>query len=213
MRLIVFSLLFINLAIPAYFLGVPYLNNHVDTKKSASASVVARVRDEVKRPLEYSVSDKNNACYLLGPFVLESDAQAVEMRGMDLGIDAEVIEARELDYMLYRIMVPATSEQEKALSDLQVLQAGAIDSYMVQTDDQQYALSLGLFRSQESASQIQQAAFEVGVLAEVTEDPRYFYEYWYQVREIYKLSDETRMQIQGADQNLTWKFSDCRPDN
>lgn len=207
MRLIVYSLLFINLAIPFYFVALPYLQEISSGEHAVSLTLPSSKKEST---LEYSVTDENNACYLLGPFSLASAASSADQRALELGIDGEVVEVRTLDYTLYRVTVPPNPSQGDAASNLQVLQANAIDSYMVQNERQEYLLSLGLFRGQESAQLIQEKATQLGIGAEITEDPRYLYEYWYQVREIYKLSEKMRTKIQGEGEKNSWALTDCR---
>ena len=222
MRLIVITLLLINLAIPAYFYSKPYWadvsTSDVEQQEERSLvlsselpkSMWVQSETEVAPQFAEESLEENSVCYVLGVYGREVGARLAEGRAQELGIPSVLFEDEVYKSSMYRVLVPPMKSKEDALAALRRLQGQSIDSFMTQSEGQEYSISLGLFRSKESAISIRNQSRALGVEATVVENKKFDSQFWLQVNQVYKLTEDMRERIQADYQGVSWQVSECR---
>lgn len=223
MRWIVYSLIIINIAIPAYFLLQP------DVQETALATTAAvadanegdtlqlrRERDSgaapaPQRPLRDVTGKK--LCYALGPYTDGISARVAQARAMELSLtglinELQVPNMRDAEYWVH---MPPLSNRREALDTLKELQRRGIDSYVITQGDLVDGISLGLFRSEASANTLTAKVRGLGFASVgIREMGATDTEYWVEIREISKLDDRARRRVKADDGDVDWQMVACR---
>ncbi|GGY35931.1 hypothetical protein GCM10011297_06200 [Bacterioplanes sanyensis] len=111
------------------------------------------------------VKPKPRLCQVAGPFSEQQLLQDAQARATALGIRSRVkrIEAQTDTQREYWVHVPPRSSRAEARKILRQLQAQRIDSYIIGQGDLADGVSLGLFRNQSSAENLQARVKEMGI--------------------------------------------------
>lgn len=213
MRWIVYSLIFINIAVPVYFL---FFREQPVTEPVAQVAEQAPTLQLIKDtdgtlPARVKAAPGTKLCYALGPYADEISARLAQARAAELSFTGlistvDVPLNKDAEYWVH---VPPRKNRSDAVDTLHRLQQQNIDSYIITQGDLAEGISLGLFHSKESAerltARLQQMDFDVAI----REIGKTRTEYWLEVREVSRLDDRIRQRLAGADTGVQWQMIGC----
>lgn len=152
MRLIVISLLLINLVYLGYQFTQPVEINQasqVDVPVQSDGQSIKLV-SELSVPIEKTENktDGGELCWAVGPYLVELDAKHLYARMLAMDIQAKVATRAEIIKKEFWVYIPPFSNRKQAMRKLKELQKRNVDSYVITEGDLENGISLGLFSKQ-----------------------------------------------------------------
>lgn len=220
MRWIFITLVFINLLLLAYFWQEKSMLVSEPPQATIELSSKAKtltLLSELNTPLAKTKAStranqqRSNLCYAIGAFSDQQQAGHLLTRAAALGFNGSINEVtlksdKPSEYWVY---VPPRMSREEALRTLRELQKRKYDSYIITQGDMAEGVSLGLFRSKDSAYGLQDQVKKAGIDVEVKVMNETSSEYWVEIRESAQLSEPMRERIQANETDLRWEMVEC----
>lgn len=156
---------------------VPSQNNPV--------KVLAPGLEQQKDPLPQVVDSvevkKGVMCTTIGP--IEKQEVGVNLvKNLKIEGYESVLQALELSREVqYWVLLPPFSTRKEALQSLKELQTKKIDSYLLSSGEMKNAISLGLFKHEQSAKGVLTSMLDSGFKAEMQKKERINNEYWVRI--------------------------------
>ncbi len=118
---------------------------------SPSSAMTAESEAAVAASSQAGAVDEQD-CYVLGPFTVESEREALIKRFKELRVmllEQSIETSAGERFWLY---LPPRASREEAKNDLAVLQQQGIESFLMNDGEHRHAISLGLFSKESSAN-------------------------------------------------------------
>ncbi len=158
-----------------------------------------------------SSARRHQRCFVLGPYNEEVDARHALARAQSLGLRArvKVTDLSTGEPAEYWVHVPPRRSRQAAKKVLKDLQRRAIDSFIITTGELAEGVSLGLFRSRESAEALvnQVSGYGIPVAIEVVEKAET--EYWFEIPVSPSFGERLRGRVLGTDRDVAWQMIEC----
>lgn len=218
MRWVFLSLICLNLITMLWFWKVQEDQPVTDKKQSVNSSSVpsltllgeADAGDLVQR---FSKSNgqvrEARRCYSVGPMKDRIDAKHVKARAEALGFESAMRSLSTGSLTEHWVHIPPLPDRQAALQLFKELQGRKIDSYVVTQGELAEAISLGLFRNIDSATQLKSRMDELGYTVEIREVKRGAKELWLEFPQIAQLTEVMRNRVVGESEGLEWALTDC----
>lgn len=116
--------------------------------------------------------DRPSQCLMLGPFSEAVSARQLLGRLEGLDISADLKQQSLAADPIYWVYLAPLQSRKAALAMLKTLQSKRIDSFLITSGDLKYGISLGYFRSEEAAYQVEAARQKQGFDARVMRKER-----------------------------------------
>jgi len=195
MRLIFLFLLLVNLGYAGWYFGLGKEAASSMQVTPAVASVGAGVEvlsllseidpdtyDRMKRrgvaTAVAEVEQAKKVCTLIGPFVSKGLQQAFVERVSTLEWQVAISDRSVVSGVEYWVHMEPFVSRDAALAMLRELQSKKIDSYIITQGELKGGISLGLFRSEESAGAVQSELVTLGYETTVRQVPKEKEEKW-----------------------------------
>lgn len=151
MKLIIYSLLLINLVVALWHLSMPELNEDVEQSSTSEPRLIRL--SEFTRETAMSSSGLDGRCFSLGPFSSENNAKKALQQLSRWGIEPELNKNEEKVQEGYWVLLPPASSRDAAQKTTRELKLkGEKDFFLVVSGQQENAISLGVFAMSESAN-------------------------------------------------------------
>lgn len=186
MRWIFYSLLILNLVYLVWALvdvGTSSVEPVRDTPSAASAPRELTLLDEARASDTADAdtpepAERQRLCPVVGPWETRSGGEqalrTLEEAGYQGRIRAVEVERERLHW----VYLPPLEDQETALKTLRELQSRGVDSFVVSEGADRNAISLGYFKSADSARGLRSKMNTAGYPAEIRETAEEVTEYW-----------------------------------
>lgn len=188
MRWVFYSLLVLNIVyLVSGVVGLSAPDSRADraSARTASAPQTLQLLDEVQvRPSSQQAAPaaRKRLCPVVGPWegrtgAMEALAE-LEKNGYRGTVRSVEVEKERLNW----VYLPVYADRERALKVLRELQSKGVDSFIVGEGEDENAISLGYFASEESAEGLQVKMNNAGYPAQVRATARTVTEYWVYLR-------------------------------
>lgn len=154
-------------------------------------------------------SDTSTRCYSVGPLADRIDAKHLKVRAEALGFNSELRGLATGTSIEYWVHIPPQSNRQQSLRLLRELQGRGIDSYVITQGDLAEGISLGLFRSSDSANKLSQKMKGLDYEVVIQEVSRGEKELWLEFPQVTQLTEAMRKRVVGEGQKLEWMLTDC----
>ena len=238
MRAIFISLVVLNAVLAAYIVTLPSAPPVVDQAISNKAQVtrlqllseveverltesrVAIRADEallkadslVQRPLNREISPlPNKTCQVLGPYNTMMDARQARSRatGLALIVDIRRVQVPAKVPVEHWVFIPPQETRQQAVTIFKRLQKQSFDSFLMTRGKNNNAISLGIFRSYDSARRLLRKAIAQGFSAEIQRMEKYQQEYWLELSADLNIDASQKNRIKGMDSQVQWQPMAC----
>lgn len=218
MRWVFLSLVCLNLLVMVWFwrdqAGVPEAQKQVDQVEQQGKGLI--LLSEVDRN-QLSYKTKQNTatritdqrCYSVGPFKDESDAKFLGIRAEALGFNSQMRSLATGGSIEHWVHIPPLANRQQSLQLLRELQGRGVDSYIITQGDLAEGISLGLFRSKESAENLTKKMHGMDYQVIIKEVLRGEKELWLEFPQVGALTEAMRKRVAGEGQPLNWMLTDC----
>jgi len=165
--------------------------------------------------LKYKQADTANnsytstRCYSVGPLADRIDAKHLKVRAEALGFNSELRGLATGTSIEHWVHIPPQSNRQQSLRLLRELQGRGIDSYIITQGDLAEGISLGLFRSSDSASKLSQKMKGLDYEVVIQEVSRGKKELWLEFPQVTQLTEAMRNRVVGEGEKLEWMLTDC----
>jgi len=207
MRLIVISLLLINLAYLGYQFTQPAQVATTEKIQVSVSSAAAPIRlvSEVAATEKASSKEveKGRLCWAVGPYPVELDAKHLYARMLAMDIPAKVSTRSEVIKEEFWVYLPPLANRKQAIRKLKELQKRKVDSFVITEGELENGISLGLFTKQASVDRLVEKLKKKNINADVRPLTRTRNQYWVvaPVNVQSPLSEKTRERLmEGQDQ-------------
>lgn len=219
MRWIFFALVFGNLLLLAVFWQQQALRDaplvtHLEVPdNSKRIQLVSELVQPLSEVVQTDIAvERDQMCYVAGPFADELDGKHLMARATALGLDGQInaVDIATDKPSEYWVHVPPRATRSEALRILKELQKRKVDSYIITQGELAEGVSLGLFRRKSSATALQKKveAFDIPVeIFTVTKSER---EYWVEIDQVTQLNEKMRERIRAGDEGVDWQLVSCR---
>lgn len=208
MRLIVITLLLINLAYLGYQFTQPA---QVETAQKINVTVnngaaPIKLVSEVKTSAKVKSTDKQKQgqlCWAVGPYPVELDAKHLYARMLAMDMQAKVSTRSEIIKKEFWVYLEPLANRKQAIRKLKELQKRKVDSFIITEGELENGISLGLFTKQESVDRLLEKLKKKNIEASVRPLTRTRNQYWVVVPVNAKapVSEKTRNRLmEGQDQ-------------
>ncbi|WP_221797360.1 SPOR domain-containing protein [Oceanobacter mangrovi] len=215
MRWIFFCLVVLNLAVLLFYWNQSEVAVVTDQPlELASGQRLTLISEAAvslpKRSQQVVTEQKQQLCFLLGPYQDQLDANYARARATSLGIagDTVITELPTDTAKEFWVYVPPRASREEARKVLRELQQRKVDSYIINTGELADGISLGLFRQRESADLVASKVRSFNIPVEVKAKNEMQQEFWLQVVNKPDFGDKLRERIK-ADDDVSWQMTDC----
>lgn len=154
-------------------------------------------------------SDTSTRCYSVGPLADRIDAKHLKVRAEALGFNSELRGLATGTSIEHWVHIPPQSNRQQSLRLLRELQGRGIDSYIITQGDLAEGISLGLFRSSDSANKLSQKMKGLDYEVVIQEVSRGEKELWLEFPQVTQLTEAMRKRVVGEGQKLEWMLTDC----
>lgn len=124
---------------------------------------------------------KEVMCTSIGPIEESKVATGLVKNLKAEGFEAATQELEVSRDFQYWVLLPPAVNRKAALQSLKELQTKKIDSYLISTGEMRNAISLGLFKKEQSAKGVLSRMVEAGFPAEIRQKERIKNEYWVRI--------------------------------
>lgn len=183
MRLIVVTLLLINLAYLGYQFTKPApvaISDHVNVSVSTGAAPIRLVTefDSQVKTKDKKETKQGQICWAVGPYPVELDAKHLYARMLAMDIKAKVEARPEVIKKEYWVYLPPLANRKQAMRKLKELQKRKVDSFVITEGELENGISLGLFAKQESVDALVKKLAQKNIEASVRPLTRTRNQYW-----------------------------------
>lgn len=207
MRLIVVSLLLINLAYLGYQFTLPVAQEQdatIDVAVSSGAQPI-RMLSEMDTQVKAGASKpKQDAlCWAVGPYPVELDAKHLYARMLAMDIPALVKTQSVVIKEEFWVYLPPLANRKQAIRKLKELQKRKVDSFVITEGELENGISLGLFGRQASVNRLLEKLKKKNIDASVKPLTRTRNQFWVTapVNPQYPMDEKTRNRLmEGQDQ-------------
>lgn len=207
MRLIVISLLLINLAYLGYHFTQPAELQQAEKIQVAVNSGAAPIKlvSEIATSAKATKKEtqKGQLCWAVGPYPVELDAKHLYARMLAMDIPAKVSTRSEVIKEEFWVYLPPLANRKQAIRKLKELQKRKVDSFVITEGELENGISLGLFAKQDSVDRLVEKLKKKNIDAQVRPLTRTRNQYWVMapVNVQSPLSEKTRDRLmEGQDQ-------------
>ena len=186
MRWVFYSLLILNLVYLVWSLvdlgasSVEPVQSH-QTQPSAPRELTLLEEAQGGQPAgngSAAPAQRQRLCPVVGPFDTRGDGeQALEVLA-DAGYQGRVRDIEVAKERLHWVYIPPLDSREQSLRTLRELQSRGVDSFVVSEGKDRNAISLGYFKSEDSARGLRSKMNTAGYPAEIRETAEQVTEYW-----------------------------------
>ncbi len=159
------------------------------------------------KPSNDSGSDRR--CYSVGPLADRIDAKHLKVRAEALGFRSELRGLTTGTSIEHWVHIPPQANRQQSLRLLRELQGRGIDSYIITQGDLAEGISLGLFRSSDSANKLTKKMAGLDYDVVIKEVSRGEKELWLEFPQVTQLTEAMRKRVVGEGQKLEWMLTDC----
>ncbi|NRA24511.1 MAG: hypothetical protein HRU08_08555 [Oleispira sp.] len=156
-----------------------------------------------------STSNVEDRCYSVGPLADSIDAKHLMVRAEALGFSSKLRALTTGSSVEYWVHIPPSVNRQQSLQLLRELQGREIDSYIITQGELAEGISLGLFRSVESANKLTKKMRNLEYDVVIKEVLRGEKELWLEFPQVTQLTDAMRKRVVGEGQSLKWMLTDC----
>ncbi len=216
MRWVFLSLVCLNLLVMVWFwrdqAGVN-VDQAVTTEQKGAVLVLLSELDE--NALSYKeIKGKDSdglgrRCYSVGPLADRIDAKHLKVRAEALGFNSELRSLTTGSSIEHWVHIPPQGNRQKSLRLLRELQGREIDSYIITQGNLAEGISLGLFRSSESANKLVKKMQDLDYDVVIKEVSRGEKELWLEFPQVTQLTEAMRKRVVGEGQKIEWMLTDC----
>ncbi|ASP37485.1 hypothetical protein CHH28_01815 [Bacterioplanes sanyensis] len=191
-------------AVPVTTLNVPSAEQRLQLVNEARTRLAQR-----QQPVAPVVS-KPRLCQVAGPFMDQQRLNDARARAVAVGLQTRVkrISAPSAEPTEYWVHVPPQANRQQARKVLRELQSRRIDSYIITQGELADGVSLGLFRNQSSAENLQNQvrALGIDVRIQVVSDTQD--ELWLELNEA-DIAEDLLQRISDGMGDVRWKKLAC----
>jgi cell division septation protein DedD len=156
-----------------------------------------------------NAAEGSNRCYSVGPLADRIDAKHLKVRAEALGFNSELRGLATGTSIEHWVHIPPQANRQQSLRLLRELQGRGIDSYIITQGDLAEGISLGLFRSTESANKLSKKMKDLNYDVVIQEVSRGQKELWLEFPQVTQLTEAMRKRVVGEGQKLEWMLTDC----
>lgn len=183
MRLIVITLLIINLGYLGYQLMQPVQleqESTIDVAVASGAAPIKLLSELASKPKPDVVSaDKSEPlCWAVGPYPVELDAKHLYARMLAMDIEAQVKPQSVVIKEEFWVYLEPLANRKQAMRKLKELQKRKVDSFVITEGELENGISLGLFGKQSSVDRLLEKLKEKNITAKVKPLVRTRNQYW-----------------------------------
>jgi hypothetical protein len=202
MRLILVSLLIINLAYLGYQFTQPVeleQEKSIDVAVASGAEPIRLLAEISAKPKANNTAPSKNEplCWAVGPYPVELDAKHLYARMLAMDIPAKVKTQSVVIKEEFWVYLPPMANRKQAMRKLNELQKRKVDSFVITEGELENGISLGLFGKQESVDRLLAKLKEKNITASVKPLKRTRNQYWVMapVNAQYPMDDKTRNRL------------------
>jgi len=202
MRLILVSLLIINLAYLGYQFTQPVKvvpEKSIDVAVASGAAPIRLLTEVSAKPkTNRAPSGKSQPlCWAVGPYPVELDAKHLYARMLAMDITAKVKPQSVVIKEEFWVYLPPLANRKQAMRKLRELQKRKVDSFVITEGELENGISLGLFGKQESVDRLLEKLKQKNIQASVKPLKRTRNQYWViaPVNTQYPLDEATRNRL------------------
>lgn len=183
MRLILVSLLIINLAYLGYQFTQPVKveqESVIDVAVATGAQPIRLLAEVASKPVSTAgpISKQGPLCWAVGPYPVELDAKHLYARMLAMDINAKVEPQSVVIKEEFWAYLPPLANRKQAMRKLKELQKRKVDSFVITEGELENGISLGLFAKQESVDRLLERLKEKNINASVKPLKRTRNQYW-----------------------------------
>lgn len=183
MRLILVSLLIINLAYLGYQFTQPVKIEQeeiIDVTVSTGPEPIQLLSELTAKPKmnQLGSSKKNPLCWAVGPYPVELDAKHLYARMLAMDIDARVEAQSVVIKEEFWVHLKPLANRKQAMRKLKELQKRKVDSFVITEGELENGISLGLFGKQASVDRLLAKLKDKNITASVKPLKRTRNQYW-----------------------------------
>lgn len=186
MRWVFYSLLILNLVYLVWNLvdlGTssvePVQSYQPESSAPRELTLLAEARaDEPASDGSSAPAERQRLCPVVGPFETRADGEQGLEALAEAGYQGRVRGIQVEKDRLHWVYIPPLDNREEALQTLRELQSRGVDSFVVSEDEDRNAISLGYFKSEDSARGLRSKMNTAGYPAEIRETAEEVSEYW-----------------------------------
>ncbi len=208
MRLIVVSLLIINLAYLGYQFTQPVQVTQeatIDVAVATGAQPIRLLSEVPSKPREISASPSSHSplCWAVGPYPVELDAKHLYARMLAMDMRAKVEAQSVVIKEEFWAYLPPLANRKQAMRKLKELQKRKVDSFVITEGELENGISLGLFAQQASVDRLLERLTEKNITASVKPLKRTRNQYWVTapIDSQYPVDEATRNRLMEGKEN------------
>jgi hypothetical protein len=216
MRWVFLSLVCLNLLVMVWFWrdqSGTNINAVKDQEQMGESLVLLSELDDsdinYKEIKSSSDSGSGSRCYSVGPLADRIDAKHLKVRAEALGFKSELRGLTTGTSIEHWVHIPPQANRQQSLRLLRELQGRGVDSYIITQGDLAEGISLGLFRSSDSASKLSKKMTGLDYDVVIKEVSRGEKELWLEFPQVTQLTEAMRKRVVGEGEKLQWMLTDC----
>ena len=156
-------------------------------------------------------SDSNDLykCYVVGPFNDKDDARFMSVRADALGYQSilrSITTGADFDSWVY---IPPLANRQQSLQLLNELKGRGFDGYLLTKGELAEGISLGLFKNENAARDLNNKVRELGYSSAIKRVDRGTKAIWLEFTQVEELTASIRTRIMGTEKQLNWKLANC----
>lgn len=202
MRLILVSLLIINLAYLGYQFTQPVKieqEKSIDVAVATGAEPIRLLSELSSKPKENKPdpSRQSPLCWAVGPYPVELDAKHLYARMLAMDIPAKVESQSVVIKEEFWVYLEPMANRKQAMRKLKELQKRKVDSFVITEGELENGISLGLFGQKESVDRLLAKLKEKNITASVKPLKRTRNQYWVMapINTQYPMDESTRNRL------------------